>query len=501
MATWNKGRHPKGTTQCDSAIDHYTPAPGLGNLAALVSSLDRLGTSPSLKLLDQSLGVDKIHGSGESRGSNSLVLRHRRNQAALQMCATRLQKKSDGRNFRIVTSRSYPPILSPEPISPVRQLRVKNSIPRLMKALPPLPGDDNIDGSCLVEPTEDAANFPVSFSSFSLTQLSTPRSTDDGDRKSSHASSKADPPSKCQLKPQPSKLKLRKPPGSSEQRQSSSESHGDGGVRSVSNGTGGSLDSGIGSIKSHVPLKARLRLKTTSPDLNSRSKDDDTGTVRRNSLAGSSVRPLESSLQAPCDLFTHRSLGLERPAAQLRRSNDELLASHNIPERKKPVGAHIAQQAQTNRQLEFIPDACPITPHDEEVPRDSMSTRRLTLTERRSFISEATRTKPHRLRNKLSNLRDQMVRSCPSLADIRRKARSEGTLGNDQAAVETDHTPRLTFTNGGSDPVHVEICVGQEERAREGERPISKMRQWIRGTRQTVSACMKRSLDRASRTD
>ena len=40
---------------------------------------------------------------------------------------------------RNVISRSGTPMLAPKPISPARQLKLKNSIPQLMKALPPLP--------------------------------------------------------------------------------------------------------------------------------------------------------------------------------------------------------------------------------------------------------------------------------------------------------------------------------------------------------------------------
>ncbi|KAK4457454.1 hypothetical protein QBC42DRAFT_236340 [Cladorrhinum samala] len=40
----------------------------------------------------------------------------------------------------LAVDRSQTPLLAPLPISPVRQLRLQNSVPQLMKALPPLPG-------------------------------------------------------------------------------------------------------------------------------------------------------------------------------------------------------------------------------------------------------------------------------------------------------------------------------------------------------------------------
>jgi hypothetical protein len=45
---------------------------------------------------------------------------------------------------RKVMPRSESPMLAPKPISPARQLKLKNSIPQLMKALPPLPSEPAI---------------------------------------------------------------------------------------------------------------------------------------------------------------------------------------------------------------------------------------------------------------------------------------------------------------------------------------------------------------------
>jgi hypothetical protein len=64
--------------------------------------------------------------------------RHRRNCAALRINTTDLISP-----IKTNTEEKEPTeevsILSPEPVSPGRQLKVKNSIPQLMKALPPLP--------------------------------------------------------------------------------------------------------------------------------------------------------------------------------------------------------------------------------------------------------------------------------------------------------------------------------------------------------------------------
>ncbi|KAI1345007.1 hypothetical protein F5Y15DRAFT_422104 [Xylariaceae sp. FL0016] len=81
-------------------------------------------------------------------GESQLFRCHRRNQAVMRISTMRMPR-SDNESFndhnggvpRIAPSCSNAPILSPKPISPARQLKVKNSIPQLMKALPPLPGN------------------------------------------------------------------------------------------------------------------------------------------------------------------------------------------------------------------------------------------------------------------------------------------------------------------------------------------------------------------------
>lgn len=77
-----------------------------------------------------------------SSGGSPFYKRHRRNLAALRISTTHVKtrtKSCEDQNEEV-------PILSPEPISPARQLRVKHSIPQLMKALPRLPDEPDEDG-------------------------------------------------------------------------------------------------------------------------------------------------------------------------------------------------------------------------------------------------------------------------------------------------------------------------------------------------------------------
>lgn len=73
--------------------------------------------------------------------------------------------------FQIISTRSGPTLV-PQPISPVKMLRVKNSIPQLMKALPPLPGY-----SPAPESPFGPAVVPIDFEPFEISRLTDARST------------------------------------------------------------------------------------------------------------------------------------------------------------------------------------------------------------------------------------------------------------------------------------------------------------------------------------
>jgi hypothetical protein len=61
-------------------------------------------------------------------------------------------------------SRSESPMLAPKPISPARQLKLKNSVPQLMKALPPVPPDKGVQGESFTsEMVTDEPQLPYQF--------------------------------------------------------------------------------------------------------------------------------------------------------------------------------------------------------------------------------------------------------------------------------------------------------------------------------------------------
>ncbi|RFU76101.1 hypothetical protein TARUN_6130 [Trichoderma arundinaceum] len=141
----------------------YSLDPALSDFASILSSFDRLGRvlTPKHSEVQSTSGGSHDNSSYQQDEVGLATLKrlsrrsplslpdkvgaeegtyqkcHRRNIAAMRISTTGvisddIVRNSPGRQDDL-------PILSPEPISPVRELRVKESIPQLMKALPPLP--------------------------------------------------------------------------------------------------------------------------------------------------------------------------------------------------------------------------------------------------------------------------------------------------------------------------------------------------------------------------
>ncbi|KAI1156100.1 hypothetical protein F4825DRAFT_476658 [Nemania diffusa] len=96
-------------------------------------------TAESDEVVKQEAGQREEDTKPET-GYNPQFRRHRRNHAVLRISTTNLPRKDNEGHPHITPKCSTVPLISPKPISPARHLKVKNSIPQLMKALPPLPG-------------------------------------------------------------------------------------------------------------------------------------------------------------------------------------------------------------------------------------------------------------------------------------------------------------------------------------------------------------------------
>ncbi|KAG5919546.1 hypothetical protein E4U42_006488 [Claviceps africana] len=103
-------------------FDLLDRSPYFKSTASLAQALDATGDTRSTHSADRTGHVRHLDGvsSTDTHRSEELA-----DESRLSLSHSALEKKLD--------------ILSPEPISPIRGLKVKNSIPQLMKALPPLP--------------------------------------------------------------------------------------------------------------------------------------------------------------------------------------------------------------------------------------------------------------------------------------------------------------------------------------------------------------------------
>ncbi|KAI0136469.1 hypothetical protein BJ170DRAFT_710461 [Xylariales sp. AK1849] len=88
-----------------------------------------------------SASKDPDSSEGLVCGGQTQFRRHRRNHAALKILTKKLPQEKVEDIPELTPSCSTTPLIAPKPISPARYLKMKNSIPQLMKALPPLPGE------------------------------------------------------------------------------------------------------------------------------------------------------------------------------------------------------------------------------------------------------------------------------------------------------------------------------------------------------------------------
>ena len=180
-----------------SALD-----PSIPDFASIFSPFDQLAKSPFFKATEEMMKTQDgssayqtapvIHTGSDSQkplrlfptldlDGGQTYKKHRRNAAAMRISIGDLTEPKESRQILSTPDQSLD-IICPEPISPARHLRVKNSIPQLMKALPPLPLED-LGDRCLVsrptsiEPGSTTANDAQSLpNSDAVVQSRTPES-------------------------------------------------------------------------------------------------------------------------------------------------------------------------------------------------------------------------------------------------------------------------------------------------------------------------------------
>lgn len=163
----------------------FSLSSGLSDLASLVNYIDKHMQTPHPADDDRD-DVSAFSGSksnldfhhGRTQGQNasetpapprkSSLCQYQRNDGGNLCTVTPVDELQQ---YQVVSTRSGPTLV-PQPISPVRMLRVKNSIPQLMKALPPLPGY-----APAPESPFGPAVVPIDFEPFEISRLTDARST------------------------------------------------------------------------------------------------------------------------------------------------------------------------------------------------------------------------------------------------------------------------------------------------------------------------------------
>ncbi|KAK0729155.1 hypothetical protein B0T21DRAFT_413251 [Apiosordaria backusii] len=167
-----------GLASTEDRLDGGTSTDTQDGLMTLEDSMDRQGTAYS-SLPDQTHDKTMICGSPYAKGPASEVGQqfvghsymgdsnprgHRRNFAVPAIDTNDLQNLVES-DIDSIVGRSRTPMLAPHPISPARQLRLQNSVPQLMKALPPLPGISVRSESCIANFSSQDLEYIMGFPS------------------------------------------------------------------------------------------------------------------------------------------------------------------------------------------------------------------------------------------------------------------------------------------------------------------------------------------------
>lgn len=294
----------------------FSLSSGLSDLASFVKYIDRHIQSPDTEEYSQedtsAIPASKTAPSsdfGSTQTPNGKTMPPPPRKSSLRPCGiynTELKTSSgpslddELNQFQVVSTRSGPTLV-PQPISPAKMLRVKNSIPHLMKALPPLPGY-----SPAPESPFGPAVVPIDFEPFEISRLTDARSTLTeaillGRRGHSEDAPKGHDPFVFDRRAHKPRLRLKH-----------AASCASGNSRDLRRGYFEQSGTGLSAHPdprpstagnpSHAPIKRRLPIKISRTALMS-SGSEETGTVRRRPGLKKSSTVSELTSKQPMDLF------------------------------------------------------------------------------------------------------------------------------------------------------------------------------------------------------
>ncbi|KAF5558230.1 hypothetical protein FMEXI_459 [Fusarium mexicanum] len=329
---WEGSQKEKGSSEHDTVRANPPPIPP--------KTEARCPDKPSLHVGNEAVSVKpKLHGAHHRRTpANANIKIPNKNDVALpkQGVPQEVPKADIGAG-----------ILSPNPVSPAHQLRVTNSIPQLMKALPPLPDEAqyNSDLQCWSSSRHTTAHAYKMCASSPANNAIRLESKVGVDTMSSKPVSRTKDSTKPAYHPTPSN------PSRFKVRLRSSQS----GLQSK-----WSLDSpGIPERSSSNPIKPRLRLKVSRSRMSNKLMGPD-GTNVRNSPLKQYSSLLELKNFPHRDAFTDRS--------SFREALEEQLAQFGVDKRLSNIdeGTIRGPSRQLSDQFD-IPYPPSTKAHEEQV--------------------------------------------------------------------------------------------------------------------------------------
>ncbi|KAI1323241.1 hypothetical protein F5Y16DRAFT_351292 [Xylariaceae sp. FL0255] len=399
--------------------------------------------------------TDKLRDGMQHTIPNHLFRRHRRNHATLRISTTNLPRDDNEGYPHIRPSCSTAPIISPKPISPARQLKVKNSIPQLMKALPPLPGDPGYKLPSTPLDVSEEDEFAEILAPFSLcpegnkTLTLVPTKSNASERKGKDHSPLVDGPK--------FRLKIKTTDFSETSSLSSPKTRGLGTDPPASE-TLSDVDTGFALNK--LKIRSPRRSKPGSPQ---------SSTVRRRPDAGRSQVVQDLSRRAHKDLFT---LSPKSESPGLRKLSESLPTP--------PDSQALTISSGSNEGAPSVSRLPPTPPESKtklgEGDEETVSTLRQT----------------HGLKKHLSNLRALLSPSfvapspttqSPSQRDEAEQAPSDSKSGH----LKSSQSEILVIAEQNNPNSEKDVDVARPPRLR--NRIRAKLAKWVKGARTAVKKC------------
>ncbi|KAG6363394.1 hypothetical protein INS49_008493 [Diaporthe citri] len=363
--------------------------------------------SPCLRE-DEEPGPEKVTNAVSHPPRMSSLRENRRKATALRVNTA----VDEPHQYQVVSTREGP-TLTPQPISPAKLLRVKNSIPQLMKALPPLPGY-----APAPESPFGPAVMPMEFEPFEISQLTDARSTLIDAFQADEAPKGYDAFifDRDARKP---RLKLKHATAFAVEHERSSRreyttpksaSRPDTSVKRPTTSTRTSTAAAAATEYSTAPVKRRLPIKVSRPMLTPLLPDD-AGTVKRRPGIQKSSTVSELVSQEPIDLFSS-AVALQTAVANSHVSSTQQRILHN----RVHVDTPMVKVTPVARIRQVPADAetrgTSLDAHMDMLRVPSVDSQPGVESEIQSFFSDNSIVKPRQgLRTRISNLKSKLAES------------------------------------------------------------------------------------------